>query len=594
MPDKPTPNNDGVEPFVLDRWASLSFKRALGNRRVGGRSWMQPTWVGEHDRRLQAYNILTAIAENSARHYLADVSAAARGAHREYGDAGVIVETITAALLGEDQRIVTEGADVDIEHLEDEADVVNDDNGDDTERSAREAVEFQSWLEQWARDERLGLKVYETESSAVRLGDGVYALAWSDAKQRPVLWVFDPASYFPVLEDGVQNDYPRRVHVAWEIDDKDENQTKRRIHRLTWQLVEVEEAVQYAWNDGPSNVTCLYSDGIWTIDATGKQTVDDFTEATVEWQTLDTDDGPIEAHNVDLAIDFIPVVHMPNTPSIQAHYGRSSLSLVAQILDDLANADTDLQAASATTGNPAIALAGVRLPSDDRGNPVAPVFRPGAVWPLGENGSAHMIDTSSSLDALLKYVDALLERLSVNSRIPGSVLGRVQPGDVASGIALLLSFGPMRSIVQQMRLVRDEKYPLLFKFAHRLALAGGAENVPPRWVPTTLEFGRFLPEDVAAIVTQVKDLLAAKAISLETAVRMLMDAGLPIDDVIDEVQRIRENDFDGAESLLAATGDKQLVADYLGVELSTPPAPQAPPTPTVPLLPPNPTAPPQE
>ena len=422
-----TPNSDGVEPIVLDRWAALSFKRALGNRRVGGRSWMQPTWVGDHDRRLQAYNILTAIAENSARHYLADVSAAARGAHREYGDAGVIVETITAALLGEDQRIVTEGADVDIEHLEDEADVVNDDNGDDTDRSAREAVEFQSWLEQWARDERLGLKVYETESSAVRLGDGVYALAWSDAKQRPVLWVFDPASYFPVLEDGVQNDYPRRVHVAWEIDDKDENQTKRRIHRLTWQLVEVEEAVQYAWNDGPSNVTCLYSDGIWTIDATGKQTVDDFTEATVEWQTLDTDDGPIEAHNVDLAIDFIPVVHMPNTPSIQAHYGRSSLSLVAQILDDLANADTDLQAASATTGNPAIALAGVRLPSDDRGNPVAPVFRPGAVWPLGENGSAHMIDTSSSLDALLKYVDALLERLSVNSRIPGSVLGRMQP-----------------------------------------------------------------------------------------------------------------------------------------------------------------------
>ena len=64
---------------------------------------------------------------------------------------------------------------------------------------------------------------------------------------------------------------------------------------------------------------------------------------------------------------------------------------------------------------------------------------------------------------------------------------------------------------------------------------------------------------------------------------MLIEAGFPIDDAAEEIDRIQSRQFDKARALADATGDTQLVGDFLGVKVTEPqpaPAPQLPPNPT--------------
>jgi hypothetical protein len=598
------------EPLIFDAWTPISFKRHFGSRRqVGeGAGFKPPDWIGpEHLRRLQAYGILRAYQDNAGREFFAGSRAEIHD-RREYGEAALLVETVVGALLGEDQQILTEGAEE--LSLEEEN---PDSQTDPAEIAARDAavraVALQEFLEQWAQDERLGLKMLETERLAVGLGDGVFSLGWSGQKGRPRLRVWDPTFYFPVLTDTNEDDYPEKVHIAWEVDDPEtRNRNKTKIRRITWELGPIEPDQgpgivqralgrgaapierQYAWNDGPSTVTCYYTDATWLLEA-GNKSVDDLTESDAVYE-LDEDNQEIKRQ--DLQIDFLPVVHIPNTVALLNHYGRSTLSTVLQILDDISSADTDLSAASATTGHPIITLQGASAEKDAHGRSTLR-YRPGEVLESGD-GKMDVLDTSKALDALIGYIEFLLKRLSVNSRVSEGLLGRVKASEVPSGIALALSFGPTDQLIRSMRLVRSEKYPLLLKFAHRMFLAGQAAgqitDVPAEWIHTEITMGSFLPQDQQAAVTQVTALYAAHAISLETAITMLIEASIPIQNVLEEVQRIQERDFAAAADLFTATGDQDLVYEFLG---RTPPPPDpAPPAVTVvpgnQPIPPNPGA----
>lgn len=553
------------EELIFDAWTPMSFKRVLGNRRLAANSWIAPTWVGDHARRLQAYKILQSYVDNAARAFLQEPDEEKRLAHREYGDANLIVQTVLAALLGEDQQIVVPGA----EEWDPDKEEVTEEDADASE--ARQKWELQEWLRTWATDERLGLKMIETERNATSLGDGVYTLGVDSKKKRVRLRVFDPGFYFPVLDDGNEDDFPDTVHLAWELDTED--LAEKKIRRITWDLVEEAEARTYPWNDEPSNQVCRMSDGTWTQRLGSPATVEDFSESSVDWAQVTIDGVSQEFRNVDLKIDFVPVIHMPNTVSLLNHYGRSILATILQILDDLSNADTDLQAASATTGTPPIALSGASMNESPR-------YGPGKVWQLGVNGKLDVLDTSRALDALLKYIESLLKRVATNARVPESVLGRVDISGNLAGVTLALSFGPLGALVKEMRLVRDEKYPLLLKFMWRMAKAAGFDDVPEKWFDAKVEFGSYLPQDTSAAVDMVTRLLQCEppAISIETAVRMLVIAGLPIDNALDEVERITGRDFKGAAALLDATGDEKAVFDYLGREMPAVPArPPAPP-----------------
>lgn len=555
------------QPLVFDAWTNLSFKRSLGSRRQPGTSWLAPDWVGDHGRRLQAYKILQSYIDNAARHFLSSTDEEVIDQHREYGDSALIRDQILAALLGDDQTVVVPGADD------------FDPEAEDNDPEAGLALELQDWVRDWAVDERLGLKVLENERSAIGLGDGLYTLGFSADKNRVRLRIWDPGFYFPVLDDGNEDDFPRTVHVAWELPEQP-NDKVRRIRRITWKLVDPPEGRLYThpWNEEGTTTTCLMTDATWTLDK-DRQSVYDLSEGSAAYsEYVDSDGVAQDWKDIDLEIDFIPAVHLPNTVSLLNHYGRSSLATVLQILDDLANADTDLQASSATTGKPPLALVGGRMGASK------PTYRPGEVWEIPEGGRLDVVDTSAALAAIVKYIEFLLRRLSTNSRIPESVLGRVKPSEVPSGVALALSFGPLKTMINEMRLVRDEKYPLLFRFAHRMSEAAGLEVPQAFQLPILLEFGSFLPDDQAAAVEQVTSLIQAQAISLESAIGLLITAGFAIDDAAAEVERIHSQDFEGANTLFDATGDNGAVRGYLGLEAEI--AGATPPIPVPPILPP--------
>src|SRR5205807_1508934 len=140
-------------------------------------------------------------------------------------------------------------------------------------------------------DERFGLKLIETERNAIGLGDGVYVLGWSAKKKRPRLRVFDPGFYFPVLEDSDEDEFPSRVHMAWEaVQDERGNYVQvdpgqpspagrstpsvRRVRRITWELAPLPEGEaprHYPWQDAddePATVTCYMTDAVWELNDT--------------------------------------------------------------------------------------------------------------------------------------------------------------------------------------------------------------------------------------------------------------------------------------------------------------------------------------
>lgn len=653
-----------LKDLVIDAYAALSHKAVLGEGTSTDNS-LAPTWIpADQRRRLDAYKVLAAYLNNVARQFLpAGVKDEVRKNRREYGDPDLLVDRIMAGVLGDSIEIVVDGADAD---LPDEPDLPPPptDPGTDaseidrrvfeartvmwTERATAIVDEWeadwaaqpglrarQEWLRQWADDELLAAKIVETERDIIGLGDGVYVLSWSTSKNRPVVDIYDPGLYFPVLTDETR-DYPLRVHLAWETSNPTDRATY--VRRLTWSLEPItpltdgagmlvldefdapiiaeDVTVQpdgtltrdYPWNvddEGqivPSTVTCYFTDATWRFDQLGGRHADDFDEAKADFQV--NEDGDI-ARRLDLGIDFIPVLHTPNTPAHREHFGRSALTIVAQLLDDLAALDTDVQAASALAAGPVIHLAGAALPqgrprgeTDDPTNrhytPTATATRavqgtptievqPGAVLRTGENGKMDVLDMSKGLAELRNVRGEQLDRFSINSRVPAEMMGRGKPGDLTA-TEVLVRFGPYVQLVNTLRMTREPKGRLLLKFAQRLGQVGGVLDPGPN-PPARFAFGPYLPSDRKQLVDEITALLNARAISTQTAVALLVGGGFSIEDAHGELERIRAENPEAAKhisdaiNLGDAPGDRA-AADWLGIDLPT----VAPPPPT-PVLP---------
>jgi hypothetical protein len=473
--------------------------------------------------------------------------------------------------------------------------------------------ERQDWLRDWADAELFASKLVEGEGDTCGLADGVYVLSLSP-QGRPWIDVYEPGFYFPVLTDTTRG-YPGKVHLAWEYEETIDGRTTKWVRRLTWELGPIMPAVddqgnsigfvdpvagpdgviitdrlatgdevrtlrlfegaivrEYPWNvdgDGKpiaSNTTCYFTDGRWKFEDLDARKVDDLQEGKAVFTAL----------RLDLRHDFLPVVHVPNTPASREHFGQSVIDLVLQILDDIQIGDTDIQDAAALAAGPAIALSGDKTANDT-------TVRPGVVYNLGANGKMDVLDLSKGLEQLANIQERRLERLSVNGRVPAEVLGRDRgEGNASSsGFHELLKFGPFVQLIGKLRMTREPKMALLLKFVQRLGQLAGA--LPAGRNPVArVAFGSFLPSDRKQLVDEVTELLKAKAISTQTAVQFLVAGGLSIDDARGEVQRIYSEDTKAAKDLADATGSEQLAANRLGLELPV----TVPPTPT-PVLPPE-------
>ncbi|MFJ7990343.1 hypothetical protein [Streptomyces sp. NPDC096351] len=594
----------GVKNVIIDAWGWANYKPiysdTLGMPHRRAFSEAAASWVPVDDeRRLAAYKLLAAYANNQVAELNELRDGPGARDHREYGDPSMFVETILANVLGREQTIVVPGAE--------QTDIAPA----GTDQAMAERV--QTLLRDWADDELLPIKVLQTERKAVTLGDGVYLLAWDPAKQRVRLKTYDPGFYYPVLgEDGDAGDYPQRVHLAWELPEDTKRGLKRRLRRITYELdwigpttaSGVDRAGRpvratvmsdptddtpaapllgpgdqvddtggisrtYAWNDTPAYRTCYLTDATWDLgDLKAPHDVDDLPLDKARYATSPS--GEV-LDRLDLYLDFIPIVHVPNSvPDAEEHWGTSSLAKVLQVFDELSSTDTDSAKASATTGSPILAITGGRASGGRSELAVAP----GTVFDLPEGGRIDAVDTSPQLAELRNQRADLSERAATIARLPAVTLGTINPSEVPSGYALEISLGPLDSLIGVMRLPRTPKYALLLKFVQRLSLAGQH----PDWTGVRpqralLAFGPYTPTDKAAVLDQVTKAVEGGVMSLETGIRILTEAGWPMDDADTEIQAIQSRQFEQARLLADATGSTQAVGDYLGIDIDPHPAP---------------------
>lgn len=519
---------------LIDAFAGLDHKVRVHT--ATDRPWIAPTWVGDHARRLEHYKALAAYRVNKAREYLQDATD-----RREYGDAALIVNIVRSAVTGDDVSLTVEGADADLP----------DDASPADKAKAAAAVARLAELEQWALDEKLQMKVVETERDAVGLGDGVYALGINLPKGRTRLRCYDPGNYFPRIDpNDPEDEFPRAIDIAWEYEEQVGPELKVRVHRITWELADLPdgETRLYPWNDKPTATTCYLTDAIWAIEDLqsplgGQLSVENFPLDKAQF--VDSADK-IPTDRIDLRFDFIPVVHKPNTVAIKEHYGESVLSSVAQLLDDIQNGDTQAMKAAALAGTPMVSTGDGPATGPD-GLPLT--VRAGMMI----TGTLTPLDLSAALDAIMRYAAALRDLLSVNTRIPPEVLGRVKGADQPSGVKVALSFGPLRGLIEEMRLVRREKDALLLKMVQRMQIAAGFWS--GEVLPATITYGSFLPSDASATIEAVQKLFAAHLISRKTAIGRLVEEGIIQVDLAEELEACEAEDFAAALAYFEATED---------------------------------------
>jgi hypothetical protein len=574
---------------VIDQWTALCHKAGLDPDTGNIPGWEPQPWVPrDARRRLTAYRILAAYVSNVAREVMAHTDPQVRREHREFGDPAVMVSRIVSGLIGSEPRLAVTGGGQPPPgrpSLPPAPEPLPGDASDIEKRIQARLTEVHSaqveqelseweqawdrwphlsrahrWLAQWQEDAQYAAKVYEAEiRNAVPLGDGVLVLDQTP-EGRFTLTVHEPDAYHPVLEEVDAGGYPTRVHLSWEEEvETKASGTQTWLRRITYELVALadigeEDRPAPPWSDRPITHTCLLSNQRWLIESDQQWKNLDPSKAYVE----ELPDGtPLFEH--DLEIDWIPVLHWPNTPETSGHFGRSSVSNVVQLFDALAALDTDLERASAIAGTPILGMEGEDAPADQ-------VIRAGAIL----RGRLTPLDMSSAVTALLAAIGSTRDRLAVNGEVPKVALGDVDSTS-ASGISIALQFAPFEALIGMLRLSRRSKHPLIGKWALRWA-AMSAEAGDPldgidlRGVQVEAVYPDSAIRDVGAVVTWVVQLLEAHGVSRATALHILSEQGIDIGPDIDaELARIREDDTDGARNIADATRDDNAARRYLGL-----------------------------
>lgn len=503
---------------------------------------------------------------------------------RGYGDAEALVAAVVDGVLGDHPGITVPGADTPppaVPALPDLPDPLPDD-ADDAERRVHEVLtanataarveavaaweaalaahptllDVQDRARAWATSEHWTTKLRAAVTDACRYGDGILTLTWSDDANRPVVRLFDPGSYFPVLaEDSDETGMPERVHLAWEWADGPERYVTRITYELTGWTDDETGTPQPVdrpapWNpDVDQTATCLWTEATWRIaDVAGVDDLD--LGKAVE----------VVADHVDLGIDWIPVYHLRGPGPDAEHFGTSVLAPVYHALLDLAEVDHDVLIGGRLVAAPAWWYSGARpLPDSIK-------FAPGVGLGLGEKGTAGTIDLSSGLPVLLDGRDRLLARIRANARVPGEVLGATDSTDAVSGAAMYLSAGRYLALVDAIRGRVAPVLDLLLKHVARWwRLNGDLEPGPD--VHPRVTFGAALPADVDAEVRRIIELVKAGILSVPAAVTRLAALGVTgVTDVDVEVAAIRADDPAAAALIVEATGNVAAAAERLGVE----------------------------
>ncbi|MBW3630996.1 MAG: hypothetical protein KY464_17115 [Gemmatimonadetes bacterium] len=501
----------------------------------------QGDWVPEdHRDRLRQYELFRALAENRFGALLKDREAAKK--LREYGDYALIVETSRDAVLGDRVAIEVPGS------------------GDAANAGAKARQEL---LNLWADRERWASKIFRGETDAAAVGDCVYELRPDGTRLR--LRAHDPESFFPVWENS-EGDFSE-AYLAWEemnngqyldvpasnLKDLRDRDGEVVLYRRHYRLVTVDEAREAGirvLTGGDRTVVCVVSAGWYQLETKGG------ARAATGWDGLKllgaelaTDGLPIV--NSDTGFDQVPLFYIPNREDNRQPWGLPEGDSVLHVLLDLRQDHSDLKLTtylhafpplydenpSVTTGAPRPGMA--QHPAEQK-------YQPGQIY----NGrKLAAVDLSKGNDLLLKHEEFLLDKALRNSRTSHILAGVSDATQLPSGYAMMIAMIPTLAKTVAKRTTRRDKLGMLLKYALRWLRDWGepADFDLEAWPTGAFDeltaypsFGSIVPIDRKQVSEIVRDLLAAGAISDETAVAMLIAAGFPIDDAGEEVKRLKE------------------------------------------------------
>lgn len=502
------------------------------------------SWIPEeHMDRLRQYEVFRALDENRLAALLRDP--VAKKKLRGYGDYGLIVETSRDALLGDRQAIEVPGS------------------NDDDNVGARARLLL---LERWGNRERWSSKLYQAETDAATVGDSVYELRPDGTRLR--LRVHSPEEFFPVW-DSNDGDFSE-AYLAWEehntgqyLPDTAQDLAAIRtrdggvvLYRRHYRLLSAEDAPSVGILPGARDFVCVVTAGWYRIEVRSGEAPGWNALEVLRYETLS--DGT-EIEDQDTGFGEVPLFYVPNRESTRQPWGLPEGDRVLQILLDAAQDHTDLKEntfhnafpplydenATATPARP-----GTSLPSNF---PAEQTYKPGRIYNGRKLG---VVDTSKGNALLLDHERFLIDKALINSRTTLIGAGRLEAGEIPSGVALMIALLPLLAKTLPKRQTRKDKIGMMLKYVLRWYRANGdptemfeaGEFTPgddgwPAGVWDGEEaypiFGSIVPVDRKQVSEMVQQLVNAGAISHEVATQMLIDAGFPIDDAAVEVERIR-------------------------------------------------------
>jgi len=465
---------------IIDIYPFLFKKRVPTNL---DRISISLNWVpDEHQRRLDAYTVLSA--------YTANLSSVVRNIkeedNKEFGDANFVCGALASSLIGDDIRIV-----------------------------APKYPEIETFFNDWASDELFFAEVAANEYKASNLGDEVYRLSWSKDKNRVKVTSFDPGFWFPQNLGKANEEH----YIAWEELNPANDETEIYVQHY------------YREKSGKGRPVIRFTAGWYK-----KGRKPSFADlALVRYER---DEANRELHNVDLGIDFFPIVYIPNIYRQGYDFGESDLTGVWQVLDSLTNTYTDQ---SKNTDFMGLVQMYVELATFDK----IPILTDGTKKiQMGEGnvipGKAGIVDNSTINKALTDHQHELETKLYTNTMLGSLGTGaKTGSGDRTTGI-FMMKGGPLERFIWTKRLMRQPKYDRLLKFVARFTLLFGDPDSKKLFKGrgktdltkvAHIQFGNILPIDQTALIDNVQKIITV--LSDNDLKDNLKEAGLVINEDIE-------------------------------------------------------------
>jgi len=348
-------------------------------------------------------------------------------------------------------------------------------------------------------------------------GDWLWHIIANDAKplgRRIKIMAVDPSAYFPVTEamlvEGGDDEKIVKVHLAEPIT----MNKQEYVSRMTYERI---------FDDAGNQTEIIRSHAIYKPD---------------EWSG--TAAGPyatvLAPEPLPPEIPAIPVYHLKNIDPT-APFGSSELRGLESVLLGVNQTISDEDLTLALEGIGVYATDG-GAPRDEQGNAVDWIMGPGRV--LIQAGNLRRVTGATNLTAYGEHYTRLVDSVRAALGASDAAVGKVDSATAESGIALALQLAPMiahtKSKDQHIVDVHAQMFHdlcfWLTVYEELPLLMSGEEGTLTPAVTVQPTIGNKIPINRKQILDEVITMRMATPalISMQTSIKVLRDAGFPLEE----------------------------------------------------------------